>query len=139
MICSIPHSVSVHTHTHTHFRNSCPQSEEYFFFNSWIRVWFITKGNTFGLHSLLAYVKNCCMFLFRRIFCPLLQYIQKKIAVLLCEQKACIWQNLALKTIAEHMEPLQCIWSFHQEGGIGRVRRTDCEEDLALTGKRGSW
>ena len=121
-------TLSVSTHTHTHTLEILVHSQRnIFFLIHELEFDLSQKEILWGLHSLLAYVKNCCMFLFRRIFCPLLQYIQKKIAVLLCEQKACIWQNLALKTIAEHMEPLQCIWSFHQEGGVGRVRRTNCE------------
>ena len=74
MICSVPHSVSVHTH----FRNSCPQSEEYFFLIHELEFDLSQKEILLGLHSLLAYVKNCFMFLFRRISAPCSSTFRRK-------------------------------------------------------------
>ena len=38
-------------------------------------------------------------------------------AVLLCEQKAGVWQDLALKIMTEYMKPLQCpeVFAIMQE------------------------
>ena len=60
------------------------------------------------LHSLSAYVKKkVYVFVWKVIFHP--HDIQKKMAVLPCEQKTGVWQDLALKIITESVKPLQCI------------------------------
>lgn len=122
--------ISVYTQTRTLWKFNSTAGRNNFK-SSWISIWLITTENILGLHSLSAYVKKkesfyvlvlclvlCLVWLFPS---PRPHHIQRKMTMLLCEQKAGVWQDLALTIPTDRWSPFSvCDVSISREELVER-------------------